>query len=223
MLVKILQQQFETIYQVAQELAIEDFLITRDTLGRLRENRHPPQSNWTQKGLMLLLPEGDELRVALYIHEGVINNLRVHNPLQGLHEKNIHDFCIMVEEVSHFLYTTWKARQDMQMTRLEIELQGEVDKFILCTLYACSGRFRRGTLPLKELLFESFRFEDDLPPEWQQRYASASRLALNYCHFLETRFIRKNLLPQLMEEIRRFYRFSQREKISHINRAALYH
>jgi hypothetical protein len=129
----------------------------------------------------------------------------------------------MVEEVSHFLYTTWKARQDMQITRLEIELQGEVDKFILCTFYASNSQLRPDRLPLKELLFETFRFEEDLPPEWIQRYTIASKLARNYCHFLENQFIKKNLLPQMIEEIRQFYRFSQTEKISHINRAAFYH
>ena len=129
----------------------------------------------------------------------------------------------MVEEVSHFLYTTWKVRQNIQLTRLEIELQSEVDKFILCTFYASNSHLKPSRLPLKELLFETFRFEEDLPPEWIQRYTLASRLACHYCHFLETRFIKKNLLPQMIEEIRQFYRFSQTEKISHINRAALYH
>jgi hypothetical protein len=223
MLVKTLQDQFETIYHVTQELSIEDFLINQDTLTHLKEKQPPFQSSSHQKGLMLLLPEGDELQVALYIHDQVINNLRIYNPLLGLHEKNIHDFCIMVEEVSHFLYTTWKARQDMQITRLEIELQGEVDKFILCTFYASNSQLRPDRLPLKELLFETFRFEEDLPQEWIQRYTIASKLARNYCHFLENHFIKKNLLPQMIEEIRQFYRFSQTEKISHINRAAFYH
>jgi hypothetical protein len=223
MLVNTLQQQFETIYHVTQELSIEDFLINQDTLAHLKEKQLPLQSSSHQKGLMLLFPEGDELHVALYINDQVINNLRIYNPLLGLHEKNIHDFCIMVEEVSHFLYTTWKARQDMQMTRLEIELQGEIDKFILCTFYGSNSQVRTDRLPLKELLFETFRFEEDLPQEWIQRYTIASKLARNYCHFLENQFIKKNLLPQMIEEIRQFYRFSQTEKISHINRTAFNH
>jgi len=223
MLVKTLQHQFETIYHVTQELSIEDFLISQDTLAHLKEKQLPLQSTPHQKGLMVLVPEGDELHVALYIHDQVIHNLRIYNPLLGLHEKNIHDFCVMVEEVSHFLYTTWKAGQDMQMTRLEIELQGEVDKFVLCTFYGSNSQLTTGRLPLKELLFETFRFEEDLPQELIQRYTIASKLARNYCHFLENQFIKKNLLPQMIEEIRQFYRFSQTEKISHINRATLYH
>jgi len=223
MLVKTLQHQFETIYHVTQELSIEDFLINQDTLTRLKEKQPPFQSSSHQKGLMLLLPEGDELQVALYIHDQVIHNLRIYNPLLGLHENNFQDFCIMVEEVSHFLYTTWKARHDMQITRLEIELQGEVDKFIFCTFYGSNSPLRPDRLPLKELLFEKFHLEEDLPQEWIQRYTVASKLARNYCHFLENQFIKKNLLPQMIDEIRQFYRFSQTEKISHINRRALYH
>lgn len=223
MLVRTLQHQFETIYHVPQELSIEDFLISQDTLAHLQKKQPPLQSPLQQKGLMLLISEGDELHIALYIHDQVIKNLHIHNPLLGLDEKNIHDFCIMVEEVSHFLYTTWKARHNMQLTRLELELQGEIDKFVLCTFYGSSSQHRREDLPLKELLFETCHFEEDLPQEMIHRYTVASKLAGHYCHFLENQFIKKNLLPQMIEEIRQFYRFSQTEKISHINRASLYH
>ena len=119
---------------------------------------------------MLFLTEDDELHVGIYLHNHVIDNLRSYNPLLGLHKKNINDFCIMIEEVSHFLYTTWKARHDIQITQLEIELQAEVDKFILCTLYSAQQQRKTDSLPLIELLFEDFHFEENLSEESRKRY-----------------------------------------------------
>ena len=151
------------------------------------------------------------------LHDQVISNLHKHNPFLGLNEKNIYAFCIMVEEVSHFLYTVWKTRHSIQMTELELELQAEVDKFVICTLYCSNHEARINNLSLKELLFETFSLEKDLPLESKNRYSTASKLALHYCHFLEKHFIKKVHLSQMMKEIRRFYRLSQTDKISHIN------
>ena len=222
MLVKTLQQQFQSIYQLPQYLSIEDFLINPETLDTMKEQQCVLPSIAPHKGYMLLFTEDDELHVGIYLHSNVIDNLRRYNPLLGLHEKNIDDFCIMTEEVSHFLYTTWKARHDIQMTKLEIELQAEVDKFILCTLYRAQHQDKTDSLPLIDLLFEGYHFEENLSEESKARYHTASKLARHYCHFLDRHYINDNHIPQMIEEIRQFYRFSQTEKISHINHTSLY-
>ena len=222
MLVKTLQQQFQNIYQLPQDLSIEDFLINQEAFDTIKEKQCVFPSIEHPKGYMLLFTEDDELHVGIYLHNHVIDNLQRYNPLLGLHEKNIYDFCIMTEEVSHFLYTTWKARHDIQMTKLEIELQAEVDKFILCTLYSAQQQGKTDSLSLIELLFESYHFERNLSEESQKRYQTASRLARHYCHFLDRHYINDNHIPQLIEEIRQFYRFSQTDKISHINRTSFY-
>jgi len=151
MLLKKIQQQLETIYQLPGDLSIEDFLINQETLEKLKEQQCNLPDTLNRKGLMLLFPKGDELRLAIYLHDQVMNNLHKHNPFLGLNEQNIHDFCIMAEEVSHFLYTTWKAGHSIQMTKLELELQAEVDKFIICTFYCLNHEACVNSLPLKEL------------------------------------------------------------------------
>lgn len=222
MLVKTLQQQMQHIYQLPQDLSIEDFLIDQETLHTMKEKKCVIPSIPQQKGYMLLFTEGNELHVGIYLHNHVIDNLRRYNPLLGLHEKNIYDFCIVTEEVSHFLYTTWKAQHDIQMTKLEIELQAEVDKFILCTLYRAQHQDKTDSRSLIELLFGDYHFEENLSEESKRRYHTANNLALHYCHFLDRHYINDNHIPQMIEEIRQFYRFSQTDKISHINRTSFY-
>jgi len=223
MLLNIVQQQFEKIYQLPQHLSIENFLINQETLERLKGKQRNHLATPNIKGLMLLLPEKDELSLAIYLNEQVMNNLYKHSPSHGLNEKNIHDFCIMAEEVSHFLYITWKAQHSIQITNLELEIQAEVDKFIICTFYCSNYESRFNRLSLKELLFETFSLEKNLSKESKNRYYTASKLALHYCHFLESHFIKKDHLRQMMEEIRKFYRFGQTDKISHINRKIFCH
>ena len=223
MLIREIQRQFETIYQLPQKFPIEDFLINRETLEALQAFEHNLPITFHSKGVMLLLSEEDELTVAIYLHDQVLHNLYHYNPLLGLNENNIHDFCIMAEEVSHFLYTTWRADQQIQMTKLELELQAEIDKFVICTLYCATHGTHFNNLSLKELLFENFRVEHNLPEESQNRYFLASKLALHYCHFLEQQFIKKDHLPQMVREIRRFYRLGQTDKISRINHVVLCH
>jgi len=223
MLLTTVQEQFEKIYQLPQYLSIEDFLINQETLEKLKGMQSKHLTTPNLKGLMLLLPEEDELSLAIYLNDQVMKNLYKYSPSQGLNEKNINDFCIMAEEVSHFLYVTWKAQHSIQITNLELELQAEVDKFIICTFYCsnCEDRFNR--LPLKELLFETFSLEKNLSKESKSRYYTASKLALHYCHFLENHFIKKDHLRQMMGEIRKFYRLSQTDKISHINHKIFCH
>ncbi len=223
MLVATVQQQFQNIYQLPDDLSIEDFLINQEALATVQEEQCNLLSTAQHRGFMLLFIQGDELHVGVYLHNQLLNNLHRHNPLLGLDEKNIGDFCIMIEEVSHFLYTTWKARHDIKMTRLEIELQAEVDKFVLCSLYLAQHPASLDRLTLMELLFESYHFVKNLPEESQQRYHTASRLASHYCHFLNRTYINDNHISQLIKEIRQFYRFSQTDKISHINRTSLSH
>ena len=223
MLVTTVQQQFQSIYQLPHDLSIEDFLINQEALETVQEEQCDLLSTAHHRGFMLLFPEGNELHVGIYLHNQLLDNLRKHNPLFGLHEKNIGDFCIMIEEVSHFLYTTWRAQHDIKMTKLEIELQAEVDKFVLCSLYRAQHPESLHRLPLMELLFESYHFEKNIPEESQQRYHTASRLASHYCHFLNRHYFNDNHIPQMIKEIRQFYRFSQTDKISHINRISLSH
>ena len=223
MLLATIQHQYERLYQIPQNEAIEDFLINQETLRALQGEELQLSSPEHHRGMLLLSHRGDELGVAVYLNDQVMHNLALHDPRSGLHAYNIHDFCIMVEEVSHFLYTTWKARNHCQMTRLEIELQAEVDKFIFCSLYCIRQHDPGSGLPLKELLFERFSLEPHLPRESQKRYLTASRLALHYCHFLDKRYIQKDRTGQMLAEIRQFHRFGQADKISHINRSALLH
>ena len=102
------------------------------------------------------------------------------------------------------------------MTQLELELQGEVDKY-LCAVFLLSLQNDGAVSPrLRELLFRHYRLADTVSAERAERYRAASHLAYRYCGYLEARFLRRSRLADLARESRRFYRLGQREKLEKI-------
>ncbi|HET8646845.1 MAG TPA: hypothetical protein VFO85_15225, partial [Vicinamibacteria bacterium] len=142
--------------------------------------------------------------------------LQRHDPRVQLDQSNLGAFCTVVEEVSHFLYVLFCAGCERSVTQLELELQGEVDKY-LCSVFLLSLQNEGAVSPrLRELLFRHYRLGPALSAEQRERYRAASRLAERYCGWLERRFLRAARLADLARESRRFYRLGQRQKLERI-------
>jgi hypothetical protein len=113
-----------------------------------------------------------------------------------------------LEGVSHFVYLAERARVSLPTTRLELELQAEVDKFVLLAIDGKRPSPRRKKRLLVRL-FERVRFLHDAGSEDGDRYRLANALAARYLRRLE-RFPAQH---ELRAELRRFYRAGQTEKI----------
>lgn len=118
------------------------------------------------------------------------------------------------EGVSHFVYLAERVRTGLPTTRLELELQAEVDKFVLLAVdgEGLPGPARRA---LCERLFEHVRFLHDAASEDGQRYRLANALAARYVRRLDP----SGEPATLRRQLGRFYRAGQTEKI-HMARAA---
>jgi hypothetical protein len=85
------------------------------------------------------------MQLGLYLAPGLLDRLRQDDPLRRLHDGNLADLCLLIEGVSHFLGVAWHATQERPVTCLELELQAEIDKYVLALLLA--ARQRRGRVP----------------------------------------------------------------------------
>jgi hypothetical protein len=108
----------------------------------------------------------------------------------------------VLEETSHLLYLAWLADRDWSVSRLVVELQGEVDRYAVTRL--------RGENGLQH--FEKFEFAQWLSPATRDLYATAHRCALRYCRGLEQRYPQRRDTPALLSELRAFYRSTPSEK-----------
>ena len=126
------------------------------------------------------------------------------------------------EGVSHFVYVAWNTGYDKPVTLLELELQAEVDKYVLCAWLLReqgAGRFPR---ELHRVLFERARVDPVAAAGRIGLYHTASNYAARFCRRVAALLERKRhgVTRDLMAELRRFYRWGNVRKMRHIERYA---
>lgn len=209
-LIKKIQSQLESLYGIKIGEQANEYLIGHDELSALLPMN---QKTVIPKELFLVNPEPeqDTIEVALFLDPELRNNLKKHNPMHKICQNNISDFCTLIEGVSHFVYYVHKASLEFEITELEMELQAEIDKFLLIALLTqCDHKEQ-----ILELLFEDYYLQEELSSIQIERYQTANSLARKYCFELSKR-LKQNNLPALFQEIRRFYPLTQEQKIRHI-------
>jgi len=205
------QRGIEELYRVETGVAVEDFVVGteyRDELVRERKAREQ----------LLVVEAHGELNLALYIEPAVLANLVRHDPSHSLDDRNLGDFLLAVEGVSHFIYAVCCANVDRPVSQLELELQAEVDKYVTCLLVT-EPETGTSTL-LRRRLFEDPAYEPDLDHDERGRYRAANDNASQYAAWLEETFVTRRRIPEMLGELRRFYRQGLAGKLATCARAA---
>ena len=205
------QRGLETLYRLDTGVAVDDFMIDATTRDDLAPTRRPREQ--------LLVCEGEgEMSLALFIDPSVLIILAQHDPGHRLGNHNLGDFLLAIEGVSHFIYTVWCARLERPVSQLELELQAEVDKYVTCLLATAPEPGPSATL--RKRLFGDCTYEDDLDHDEHHRYRAANDNANRYAGWLEQTFVTRRRIPEMLAEIRRFYRQGLAAKLGAIARAA---
>ncbi len=208
-----LQTQLQSIYELQLDQNVKDFLITCPQMAsRLDGGKSNPQL----KEKLLLRQEDDDLDLSLFLDSEVVRKLQEDDPVVDMHEGNIEDFCLALEGVSHFLYLLWNASHQRSVTLLEMELQADIDKFVMLSfcLEEQNKRVRPGQI--RRLLFESAAYHEQLHESERQRYQDANNFAEKYCWKLESDFLSSRSRQQVLFELRQFYRLPQADKLRRI-------
>lgn len=214
MIINRVQNQLECLYGIGLPHRADEYLIQQTDIHHYINHANV---NSLPKELFLVRHDGDQsVEVALYLDPDLLSNLANNNPFNSLNDKNLSDFCILIEGVSHFVYYLWKTAQALPITQLEMELQAEIDKFLMFLFYTRSDVNQAFANCLLDLLFEDYSILKNLSEEDKGRYETASRLAAQYCYRLQKRFDTHSQLKELIREIRDFYHLNQKQKIEHI-------
>jgi hypothetical protein len=116
----------------------------------------------------------------------------------------------LVEGVSHFVYLAERVRTGLPATKLELELQAEVDKFVCLALDAgVRDLVGLDARTLHRRIFDEATFLDPPDTEAGERYRFANRLAAR----LGARLVGRGD-GEVRALLRRFYRAGQAEKIA---------
>ncbi len=199
MLLDRIQSHLEAIYGVRCELKVSDYLVDAEAAKALGGSGDREQ---------LLVHESEEgLEVALFVEPSLIERVANASPLEDLPA-----FCEVTEGVSHFMYVVRAAQLDRTVSLLELEAQGEIDKFASCALL----HWRDGDpKALYERLFDRVAFRADLLPDERWRYEEANRMAKGYCKRL-VELITAKRMNELLNELRHTYRMGAEAKLQRL-------
>ena len=210
-----LQAALAEIYDLPATPDVVDYLMTdRAHLAGVGEARNTDEQ-------LIVAEEGDTLSLALYIDASVLARLARRDPFAALTQHNLADYLTVAEGVSHFVYVAWNAGFDKPVTLLELELQAEIDKYVLCAwlLREQGGRFPH---ELHRALFERVRVDPEAAAERAGLYRTASCYAARFCRRVAAGLARetRGATRELLAELRRFYRWGNARKLRHIEQLA---
>ena len=149
--------------------------------------------------------------------------LALHLPRRAIEQEeggSLDGLCQVVEGVSHFLFLAERARRELPTTQLELELQAEVDKYVMLAIDGAEEEESRPhpsrpgrAAELRERLFDRIHYLHPKGTERGDRYRMANDLAARFVQRLEVTFASRGHFDQLRQALRRFYASGQREKI----------
>lgn len=120
--------------------------------------------------------------------------------------------CQIIEGVSHFVYIADRAAQERETSQLELEVQAEVDKYVVLasSLPAFDERTSRR---LRAQLYDEVSFVHDEATEAGERYRLANAVARRFVTRLERDYLSRARYGELQTELRRFFHMGQGEKL----------
>lgn len=193
-LLRLVQSRLERFYALERTPDIVDFV--RIGRGDCRE-------------MLLVRQTEDALELALVLppvaaSERAPTDVSIEGFLRG--DRDV--WLQLVEGVSHFVYIAERARTGLPATLFELELQAEVDKFVL--LAFSSGHIDAFQAHrLLDDLYERVRFLDPAGSEAGERYRRANGLAARFV----ARLVALGDIAGIERALRRFYRSGQADKI----------
>ncbi len=216
MILRQIQELIGGIYDVSVAHDVYDFLVT--------DRGHLPAAarSGAADEELIVAAEADAVGVSLYLDPALLERLREADPIVRLHAGNVADYCTALEGVSHFLYFAWNTGHDKPVSRLELELQAEIDKYVASYLLLRRQFPDRFPAELLRVLFERTRIDPSLAQGHESLYRAASRYAEKFCRRLDRalRESRREFEQEVLAELRRFYRLTDSRKLAHIERGA---
>jgi hypothetical protein len=161
----------------------------------------------------------DGEREALLLHEAADGALEVSVRLPLLEaEAQLDTLCQIIEGVSHFVYVVERARLGREATQLELEVQAEVDKWVVLAA-SMRGFDEEMSASLRARLYERVVYTSEVGTELGERYRVANDVANRFVRRLERDFVGPARYGALRAELRRFFDVGQEEKLR-LGRAA---
>ncbi len=216
--IKKIDRAIKRLYNLDLPYRAEDFLLDKDVKAQSRVGSGRGTSEMMTGALYLKSTAASELSLGIFLSPPVretLSKLRGLNP-EAWSSEQMGAFTVAAEEISHFHYLLHHASNGRSVRQLELELHGEIDKFVLA--YFAKPRTQSDQEAWFESLFEQlfvkFRFREDLTAEEKIRYATASDFAKKFLLKIEQHLSSPQTQDKAVRLLRWFYRLENADKIS---------
>jgi len=185
-----IQRGLETLYRLDRAADIDDFMTYADE---------------GQREALVVRESEDGLELQLRVP-------RLGDRTVDVEGSSLDPLCQIIEGVSHFVYLADRASLGREATQLELELQAEVDKYVILAS-ALEGFDERASRRLRERLYDDVSFVHDADTIEGQRYRMANGCARRFTGRLERDYVTRAKFGELQGELRRFFHMGQHEKL----------
>lgn len=145
-LITAVEDELSAYYAFPLLTSAAEHLISRDDLSKALDGRAEKEPEWQARAGVWVLPDNSDSSVfiGLQLDSDLASALAATDPQTSLVNANLDAFCILIEEVSHFHLLLNRINVERPVTRSELEMQGELDKLLICarTLKRQSGDYQ---------------------------------------------------------------------------------
>lgn len=216
-----IESDLQSFYQLPQSQSIADHLMPLEEMrSYMQQHAQPLHTDSLQRAAVLVEASTDEAFVGVGFDKEVVERLAAEPPLSGLRSSNLDIYCVLIEEVSHFTLLMSRMQEGRSVTRLELELQAEIDKVILC---AATLERHYGKVFLAPLVRSLFDQSKVINQEDAGLYETANSIAARFWHRLASRWERhlpKDAAQALREALRNLFRQSLANKVEELKGSA---
>ncbi|MFK7825513.1 MAG: hypothetical protein AB8G05_15290 [Oligoflexales bacterium] len=169
-------ESFLTSYYGFESPTATDFLLEKDYLAASLDTseKGSPRAAVCLQESTCEVSSDPELFLGIYFETDLINRVLAENPLESLNYKNLDAFCVLVEELSHFHLIFQRAQQNREVSQLELEWQGEIDKFLFSAIMLLQQQGNPHLHQLRSVLFDKADIVN------HERYEAANKLAAQF-------------------------------------------
>jgi len=190
-MIHLLQKKIEEIYRLNRCPEVNQYLLSPKEFKKFSKTSDNPQ--------VIYVDEGNDATLGVYFGKRIFK--RIKNKVKIF---TLQDFCVMTEEISHFIYLVWSKSNGKKITLLDLEIQAEVDKYLLATSFFSSKN------DVFSNIFGRFMLRKNLGKEEQSRYIEATRLGKKLAATWRKRKISNK---EKMGWLRHFYRQNPANRI----------
>lgn len=220
-LMQEIQRLLETTYSKTG-ISLEDCLISPKRCDELSQLAGNPDLSPIAR--TFLRQEGDQLFIAIYYAEPLIELLEHYDPRESIHEKNVAALIQFIEEVDHGVQAAlqFKEKESLESENelaLHLEVMAKIDTYLVLGKLICCHIGQESLTPearrwLTDQIFDK-SYELFKSRVMETRYKIAQNVALQFLNHLK-----KAPLRNRRGILRRFRKLSWCQKVAFIDRTS---